>query len=684
VTTSSLREVEALSGAVGQAFSQGGPMTAILASISARLLLSLANPTQQVVHGLTGLALTRMFLAAKDPASLVVPIDGHEDMFVARRKGATGEMADLLVISLEDGLKFHVVESKWTGKANLQAQLDGARGQARATAEVIRSEYVTYDGVDRAMRAENFLDVALFHLDRSRRHGLPTGIDAAQLREAFNSELLRTASITASVVAWCPDVSAGSLQGDETDGVKSWVFGIDDISRCGSMMHSWPQVDGGDTAREATARGPGVDGAATLAALAQVEEETISADLGRHQQDESTRWVGAELVETRVPAALVETAGARNVTTSGAATSQTTGAESCIVLGHVVGTDRLARWCPPQLSNGHLILIGGSGAGKTTALRHITSQLREEGVPVLVLDFHGDIQPFGAPERLYAFDYEGNASFVNPFHLDPTLGVKLTPTRLKWEFIEAWRSQYPTMGIQQVNFLTELIESVFADAGITDDPATWSRTVTFGDVIEHFEAADAPETVKAKIRAYMKRFSEWKIFHGGEGIGVEMFLDQSVRLDLLQLDEMARNILADVVLRRLFLLVRALGPVDPAATGWKKFRVYVVIDEAQLLMGGTGDVKASLTKYAAEARKFGVGLILATQLRDNVPADIWGNIDTRLFMQALDPIERSRNARAANVAEDVLRSLSRGEAILISSSQPRQIPVTVKIEPAWL
>ena len=208
--------------------------------------------------------------------------------------------------------------------------------------------------------------------------------------------------------------------------------------------------------------------------------------------------------------------------------------------------------------------------------------------------------------------------------------------------------------------------------------------MTFGDVIEHFEAADAPETVKAKIRAYMKRFSEWKIFHGGEGIGVEMFLDQSVRLDLLQLDEMARNILADVVLRRLFLLVRALGPIDPAATGWKKFRVFVVIDEAQLLMGGTADAKASLTKYAAEARKFGVGLILATQLRDNVPADIWGNIDTRLFMQALDPIERSRNARAANVAEDVLRSLSRGEAILISSSQPRQIPVTVKIEPPWL
>jgi DNA helicase HerA-like ATPase len=101
-------------------------------------------------------------------------------------------------------------------------------------------------------------------------------------------------------------------------------------------------------------------------------------------------------------------------------------------------------------------------------------------------------------------------------------------------------------------------------------------------------------------------------------------------------------------------------------------------------MGGTADAKASLTKYAAEARKFGIGLILATQLRDNVPPEIWGNIDTRLFMQALDPGERARNARAANVAEFVLQSLARGQAILTSSSQPNQRPLTIQIEPEWL
>ena len=305
-------------------------------------------------------------------------------------------------------------------------------------------------------------------------------------------------------------------------------------------------------------------------------------------------------------------------------------------------------------------------------------------MPVLVLDFHGDILPVAGDERLYAFDYDGNRSFVNPFHLEPRYESRLTPTRLKWEFIEAWRSHYSSMGIQQINFLTELVEGAFESKGITDSPETWHHQVTFEDVLTAFDESEAAESVKVKIRAYMKRYAEWRIFHGGEGIAVERFLEESARLDLSQLDDTARNLLADVVLRRLFLIVRALGPVDSNAGGWDRFRAYVVIDEAQLLMGGNSEAKASLSKYAAEARKFGLGLILATQLRDNVPAEIWGNIDTRLFMQALDPSERARNAKAANVPENVLKSLARGQAILTSSSQPNQRPLAIQIEPSWL
>jgi DNA helicase HerA-like ATPase len=239
------------------------------------------------------------------------------------------------------------------------------------------------------------------------------------------------------------------------------------------------------------------------------------------------------------------------------------------------------------------------------------------------------------------------------------------------------------MGIHQFNHLVELIDGAFAAKGITSDPRTWDREITFGDVIQQFEETETSDNARDKLRSCIRQFSEWQIFHGQSGIAIEEFLDQSDRLDLSQLDENARNMLADVVLRRLFLLVKAIGPVRESS-GWPKFRAYLAIDEAQVLMGIAGDAKASLSRYASEARKFGIGLILATQLKDNIPSDIWGNIDTRLFMQALDPAERAKNAKAANVPDEVLQSLARGEAILTSSSQPHQRPVKVKIEPPWL
>jgi DNA helicase HerA-like ATPase len=137
---------------------------------------------------------------------------------------------------------------------------------------------------------------------------------------------------------------------------------------------------------------------------------------------------------------------------------------------------------------------------------------------------------------------------------------------------------------------------------------------------------------------------------------------------------------ADVVLRRLFLLVKALGPIPEDAIGWDRFRAYVVIDEAQVLLTSSSDAKASLAKYASEARKFGIGLIIATQLRDNIPGNVWGNIDTRLWMLALDQTERQKNAKAAGIEETSLAALSVGEAFLAISSQPGQRPVHLKID----
>lgn len=708
VTTQYLREVQAIGSAVGVALSSSGMWTTILASISARLLLDLANPTKQVVHGLVGLALSRTHIEMANPGSLVIPVDRHEDMFVFPKLGSGRILADLVALSFEDGLPvFDVVESKWSTKANLTAQVRHGVKQAATTAEVLRAAYFGYQGVDRGVRGDNLREVVTFHAARASRHNAPGALSDEHLAALASPMWMDRATVRSSVLAWCPDGSFGSDAEEVVDDVRVLYFGADAIAAHDAALQEWPESR---SLKAAT-----TDGLAPVPsdALTAVIDDTLESDL----QERAAREIAIPTSDISDIAARSPTRGLPGEARNGSpdadttlADTRTTGplspeappgdqdvaiatvhtprraqpiATGCLRLGSVPSTGRDALWCPPDLSNGHLIIVGGSGSGKTTALRHIAGEIAAH-VPVLIVDFHGDIEIPGHEQAVYTFEYAGNSMFVNPFHLDAQFGSTLSPSRLKWEFLEAWRAIYPTMGVHQTNFLASLIEDAYASAGVTDNPETWDRTVTFGDVLSAFERSEASDSLRAKIESYMKQFLEWKIFHGSNAINVESFLTRTVRLDLSQLYENARNILADVVLRRLFLLVRALGPLPSGMTGWDKFRVYVVIDEAQILMRSSSDAKASLARYAAEARKFGIGLILATQLRDNVPADIWGNIDTRLFMQALDHGERGRNAKAANVPEGMLRSLTRGEAILTSSSKPDAPPVVVKIEPSWM
>ena len=279
VSTGTLGELTKLNPTNPEAGLASPALTKVLSSISARLLLSLANPTKQVVRGLHGLALTRVFFRLGFPNALIIPMDGHADMFAVPRVTGTGRLADLLAVSVIGGcLHLAVVESKWVGKANLGKKATDGTTQVRTSMEVLRAEFLEYAGVDRDLRIDALREIILFHLARAKRHELPLPFTREDLLAATsNSELVRQAPIDGHVVVWCPDTDVDYESDDE--GVKLVQLGEDQIRRYAVAMAGWPNGELPDADADADT--------ALDAIFEQLIDSTLEDDLAEREAEET-------------------------------------------------------------------------------------------------------------------------------------------------------------------------------------------------------------------------------------------------------------------------------------------------------------------------------------------------------------------------------------------------------------
>src|SRR6202012_4827338 len=112
-----------------------------------------------------------------------------------------------------------------------------------------------------------------------------------------------------------------------------------------------------------------------------------------------------------------------------------------------------------------------------------------------------------------------------------------------------------------------------------------------------------------------------------------------------------------------FLLWNLIGYVE--SLGPSPLRCFVVLDEAHRLSFDTGSPAEKLLR---EGRKFGVGLILASQQPDDFSPVAFGNTATKLVFQVGDEnstISRQlhkklRNSHSSQKVEQLITKLPRG------------------------
>jgi DNA phosphorothioation-dependent restriction protein DptH len=352
-----------------------------------------------------------------------------------------------------------------------------------------------------------------------------------------------------------------------------------------------------------------------------------------------------------------------------------------IFLGDEVEYSSPVYWEPRNTSavpNPHLMIMGESGFGKTYATQCLIAELARTGVPSVIFDFGQGFESETLDPMFlkvcnpaeHLIGEQGLA--LNPLQIfeKDVQGPNAVATRLADIFDAAFR-----LGDIQRKVLVEAALHAFDDVGITRaDPNTWKLAPPTVDQLRQVLDALAGDKQYASAKnalslsARLMTFFMLTQFRDDATWSWDDILTGS-RVHILQfrgLEGKTQRVLVEMLLWHLFFHLKAQGQ--------NALRVYCVLDEAHhLSFRDTGPVNALLR----EARKFGVGLIFASQQPADFSDVAYSNTASKLIFQTADQALKVSKFLAPKVAtysspeeiRDAIGDLPRGCALFISRNK---------------
>ena len=283
----------------------------------------------------------------------------------------------------------------------------------------------------------------------------------------------------------------------------------------------------------------------------------------------------------------------------------------------ILGQDEeneLVTWKPKTQANQHLVSVGMSGTGKTTVVRTILHQLELQNVPLIIFDLHDD---FEAKKKINFSDIT-----INPLELDG-----LTPKEKAIEFAYICKRIFG-LGDQQENKLREAIVHCYQARGIDQlDKSTWIiQPPTLHDINEFLEVNRDGKTVDTLL-GRVKFFHRVELFMSETRCPFQDMFNGSTVIKLIEFSDNPdlQTALCEIFLNKLLFTVKKAGQ--------SKLRAYCVIDEAHILDDGKDSYRSPLVKIAREARKYGLGLIMASQMPKDFSKSVLHNTATIISLK---------------------------------------------------
>jgi len=370
--------------------------------------------------------------------------------------------------------------------------------------------------------------------------------------------------------------------------------------------------------------------------------------------------------------------------------SQTAAGLHRILIGVDAETDEEVFW-NPEPSNGaanpHMLILGESGFGKTYSICCILTELAQQETPSIVFDYGQGFTTGASPRRFveYAKPIEIRVSregvAINPLQLFPA--DVHGPVNVAQRVADTFQRVYPRIGVQQHAILRQAVLDVMIDEGIIPESQTsWGNSPPpFASLQRKLQMyAENPSHPQRRIASSVaSHISTIFVFNTFQDNGLSLdwqnMLDGRDRVFVIQLKGFEHSLERAVTE---FLLWNLIGFVESVGPG--PMHCFVVLDEAHKLAFVPGSPAEKLLR---EGRKFGLGLILASQQPEDFSRVAFANTATKMVFQVGDDksaVSRQLARRVVNshsfaeVAELITR-LPRGWAYFISENVGRVVRI---------
>ncbi|MFD7652851.1 helicase HerA domain-containing protein [Actinosynnema sp. NPDC059797] len=308
------------------------------------------------------------------------------------------------------------------------------------------------------------------------------------------------------------------------------------------------------------------------------------------------------------------------------------------------------RWRISTSGSPHMFVLGIPGQGKSVTTRRVLNAFAEQGLPALVLDFHGDMAaaPAGGAAVLNASD----GLDLSPFELRD--GDHSRYAEAAWELSEVIGYVCELGEIQQ-NVVYEAVRDLYSQHGFGTEagPSGLPTMVALADAVAARERGGRGRNVAARLRP----LTDFGLFvdRPGDRSFAEL-LRTGVVLDVHEQMEQVQLAAGAFVLRKVYREMFQWGQTT-------RLRLAVVLDEAHRL---ARDV--TLPKIMKEGRKYGVAVVVASQGVDDFHRDVLSNAGTKVAFRCNFPQSRKvagfLRGRMGQDMSTALENLAVGQAYI--------------------